>query len=83
MRRYGKSKQQPAASALWYGLFMDYDGVPAAFLRFIPEIRTNSPPLKPLEKKVSRDYGLDQIIVCTDGRGLSSKANRKVSMILP
>ena len=34
------------------------------------------PTLKPLEKKVIRDYGMEQIIVCTDA-GLSSKANRK------
>lgn len=34
------------------------------------------PTLKPLEKKAIRDYGLEQIIVCTDA-GLSSKTNGK------
>ena len=57
------------------GLFMDYDGVPLAF-EIYPGNQNEQPTLKPLEKKVLRDYGLDQIIVCTDA-GLSSKANRK------
>lgn len=38
--------------------------------------KNEQPTLKPLEKKIIRDYGLEQIVVCTDA-GLSSKTNRK------
>ena len=57
------------------GLFMDYDGIPLAF-DIYPGNQNEQPTLKPLEKKILKDYGLDQIIVCTDA-GLSSKGNRK------
>ena len=75
LRRYGKSKQHQPLPLVGMGLFMDYDGVPLAF-EIYPGNQNEQPTLKPLEKKVLRDYGLDQIIVCTDA-GLSSKANRK------
>lgn len=54
---------------------MDYDGIPLAFDRY-PRNQSEQPTLKPLEKKVIQDYGLEQVIVCTDA-GLSSKTNRK------
>ena len=54
---------------------MDHDGIPLAF-DIYPGNKNEQPTLKPLEKKVIRDYGMEQIIVCTDA-GLSSKANRK------
>ena len=57
------------------GLFMDHDGIPLAF-DIYPGNQNEQPTLKPLEKKVIRDYGLEEIVVCTDA-GLSSKANRK------
>ena len=38
--------------------------------------KNEQPTLKPWEKKVIRDYGLEQIVVCTNA-GLSSKTNRK------
>ena len=57
------------------GLFMDYDGIPLAF-DIYPGNKSEQPTLKPLEKKIIKDYGLDQVIVCTDA-GLSSKTNRK------
>ena len=57
------------------GLFMDYDGIPLAF-DIYPGNKSEQPTLKPLEKKIIKDYGLEQIIVCTDA-GLSSKTNRK------
>ena len=41
-----------------------------------PGNKNEQPTLKPLEKKVIRDYRMEQITVCTDA-GLSSKANRK------
>lgn len=75
LRRYGKSKQHQPLPLVGMGLFMDHDGIPLAF-DIYPGNKNEQPTLKPLEKKVIRDYGLEQIIVCTDA-GLSSKTNRK------
>lgn len=75
LRRYGKSKQHQPLPIVGMGLFMDHDGIPLAF-DIYPGNKNEQPTLKPLEKKVIRDYGMDQIIVCTDA-GLSSKSNRK------
>ncbi|XCP83452.1 IS1634 family transposase [Roseburia hominis] len=75
LRRYGKSKQHQPLPIVGMGLFMDHDGIPLAF-DIYPGNKNEQPTLKPLEQKVLRDYGLDQIIVCTDA-GLSSKTNRK------
>ena len=75
LRRYGKSKQHQPLPIVGMGLFMDHDGIPLAFDIF-PGNKNEQPTLKPLEKKILKDYGLDQIIVCTDA-GLSSKTNRK------
>ena len=75
LRKYGKSKQHQPLPLVGMGLFMDYDGIPLAF-ELYPGNRNEQPTLKPLEKKVIRDYGIEQIVVCTDA-GLSSKTNRK------
>jgi transposase len=75
LRRYGKSKQHQPLPIVGMGLFMDHDGIPLAF-DIYPGNKNEQPTLKPLEKKILSDYGLDQIIVCTDA-GLSSKTNRK------
>jgi transposase len=74
-RRYGKSKQHQPLPLVGMGLFMDHDGIPLAFDLY-PGNKSEQPTLKPLEKKVIQDYGLEQVIVCTDA-GLSSKTNRK------
>lgn len=75
LRRYGKSKQYQPLPLVGMGLFMDYDGIPLAF-DIYPGNRSEQPTLKPLEKKVLKDFGLSSVIVCTDA-GLSSKTNRK------
>lgn len=75
LRKYGKSKQHQPLPLVGMGLFMDYDGIPLAF-DIYPGNKSEQPTLKPLEKKIIKDYGLDQIIVCTDA-GLSSKTNRR------
>lgn len=75
VRAYGKSKESRPLPIIGMGLFADHDGVPLAF-DIYPGNRNEQPTLKPLEKKVLKDYGLGEIIVCTDA-GLSSKANRK------
>lgn len=75
LRRYGKSKQHQPLPLVGMGLFMDHDGIPLAF-DIYPGNKSEQPTLKPLEKRIIKDYGLEQIIVCTDA-GLSSKTNRK------
>lgn len=75
LRRYGKSKQHQPLPLVGMGLFMDHDGIPLAF-DIYPGNKNEQPTLKPLEKKILKDYGLEQVIVCTDA-GLSSKSNRK------
>lgn len=75
LRRYGKSKQHQPLPLVGMGLFMDHDGIPLAF-DIYPGNRSEQTTLKPLEKKILEDYGLGQVIVCTDA-GLSSKSNRK------
>ena len=75
LRRYGKCKQHQPLPIVGMGLFMDYDGIPLAF-DIYPGSQNEQPTLKPLEKKVISDYGLEQVVVCTDA-GLSSKTNRK------
>lgn len=79
LRRYGKSKQHQPLPIVGMGLFIDHDGIPLAF-DIYPGNRNEQPTLKPLEKKVIRDYGLERIVVCTDA-GLSSKTNRKFNDI--
>lgn len=75
LRRYGKSKQHQPLPLVGMGMFMDYDGIPLAF-DIYPGNQNEQPTLKPLEKKVIHDYGLEHVVVCTDA-GLSSKTNRK------
>lgn len=75
LRRYGKSKQHQPLPIVGMGMFMDYDGIPLAF-DIYPGNQNEQPTLKPLEKKVITEYGLEQVVICTDA-GLSSKTNRK------
>ncbi len=75
LRRYGKSKQHQPLPIVGMGLFMDADGIPLAFSIY-PGNQNEQPTLKPLEQKVLNDYGMNQVVVCTDA-GLSSVQNRK------
>ena len=75
LRKYGKSKQHQPLPIVGMGLFMDYDGIPLAF-DIYPGNKNEQPTLKPIEKRVIEDYGLDEVVICTDA-GLSSKANRR------
>ncbi len=74
-RKYGKSKQHQPLPIVGMGLFMDKDGIPLAFDTY-PGNKNEQPTLKPLEKKIIKDFELADIIVCTDA-GLSSAANRQ------
>ena len=75
LRRYGRSKQHQPLPLVGMGMFMDRDGIPLAF-DIYPGNRNEQPTLKPLEKKIIKDFEIGSIIVCTDA-GLSSAANRK------
>ena len=75
LRKYGRSKQHQPLPLVGMGLFMDYDGIPIAFDIF-PGNKSEQPTMKPLEKKLLKDFDLNNVIVCTDA-GLSSKTNRK------
>jgi len=74
-RKYGHNKQHQPLPQVGMGLFMDHDGIPMAFGMFEGN-KNEQGTLRPLEKKILDDYGIDRVIVCTDA-GLSSKTNRK------
>ena len=75
LRQYRKRKENRPNPIVEMGLFMDGDGIPLAFS--IHSGNTNEQvTLKPLEKKILKDFELSKFIVCTDA-GLSSTANRR------
>ncbi len=78
MSSNGKNKQHQPLPQVGMGLFIDRDGIPMAFDIF-PGNKNEQPTMKPLEEKILDNYGLDQVIVCTDA-GLSSTANRKFNI---
>lgn len=74
-RKYGKSKENRPNPIVQMGLFMDGNGIPLAF--DLTSGNTNEQTtLKPLEKKILKDFDVAKVVVCTDA-GLSSTANRK------
>lgn len=75
LKQYGFSKDHKPNPIVQMGLFMDGNGIPLAFS--INRGNTNEQvTLKPLEKKILKDFDLSKFIVCTDA-GLASHANRK------
>jgi len=75
LKQYGFGKDHKPNPIVEMGLFMDGDGIPLAFS--IHSGNTNEQTtLKPLEKKILKDFNLTKFIVCTDA-GLSSTENRK------
>ena len=78
-RKYGKSKENRPNPIIGMGLFMDGDGIPLTFDTF-PGNKNEQPTLKPLEKKIIKDFDNSKFIVCTDA-GLASTANRKFNNI--
>ena len=77
--QYGKSKEHRPNPIVQMGLFLDGDGFPLCFSMF-PGNQNEQPTLKPLEKKILRDFNLSEFIVCTDA-GLASTENRKFNAI--
>lgn len=74
-KHYGKSKENRPNPIVTMGLFMDADGIPLAFDIF-PGNQNEQTTLKPLEKKIIRDFGCSEFIFCSDA-GLGSAGNRK------
>jgi len=73
-KKYGKSKEHRPNPIIQMGLFMDGDGIPLAFSLF-PGNANEQTSLKPLEKKVIRDFGCQKFIYCSDA-GLGSESIR-------
>jgi transposase len=79
LKQYGISKEHRPNPIVQMGLFIDGDGLPLSFC--INDGNQNEQTtLKPLEKRIIRDFELSQFVVCTDG-GLSSTENRKFNNI--
>lgn len=75
IRQYGPSKEHRPNPITQMGLFMDGNGIP--LLMDINAGNTNEQTtLRPLEKKILKDFNLSKFIVCTDA-GLASYDNRK------
>lgn len=75
LKQYGVSKENRPNPIVQMGLFLDASGLPLAFSIFDGNIN-EQPSLKPLEKRILKDFSLSDIVVCTDA-GLSSYDNRK------
>lgn len=73
-KQYGVSKENRPNPIVQMGLFMDASGLPLAFSIFRGSDNEQG-SLKPLEKRILKDFELSQFVVCTDA-GLSSEKNR-------
>lgn len=78
LRRRGKSKEGRPNPIVQMGLFMDYDGIPLAFVVF-PGNASEQTTLQPLEERLADDFGLTEFIVSTDA-GLGSEDNRRYNI---
>ena len=78
-RKYGHSKENRPNPIVQMGLFLDGDGIPLAF-SITPGNTNEQTTLKPLEKKIVKDFMKASFVVCTDA-GLSSTTNRKFNDI--
>lgn len=72
--KYGYSKEKQKKPLLGLGLFMDANGIPLAFDAYEGNI-SEQETLKPIEKRIIKDFKLAQLIIITDA-GLSSNENR-------
>lgn len=73
-KQFGVSKENRPNPIVQMGLFMDASGLPLAFSIFRGNDNEQG-SLKPLEKRILKDFELSQFVVCTDA-GLSSEKNR-------
>lgn len=75
LRKYVKGKNGRVKPHVQMGLFMDGNGIPLA-CALTPGSTNEQITLKPLEKKLIKDFGISKLVVCTDA-GLASATNRK------
>ncbi len=73
-KRYGKSKEHRPNPIVQMGLFTDGDGIPLAFSLF-PGNQNEQTSVKPLEKKILKDFQCEKFVYCSDA-GLGSEDNR-------
>lgn len=74
-KQYGYGKDHKPNPIVEMGLFIDSDGIPLAFDMYAGNTNEQV-TLKPLEKKILRDFELSKVVVCTDA-GLASADNRR------
>ena len=74
LKQYGVSKEHRPNPIVQFGLFTNGKGIPLGFGVY-PGNTNEQITLKPLEKRILKDYGLSKVIVCTDA-GLANFANR-------
>ena len=79
LKHYGKGKENRPNPIVGMGLFMDADGIPLAFDVF-PGNQNEQTTLKPLEKKIMKDFNCSEFIFCSDS-GLGSANNRAFNSI--
>ena len=72
IKKYGKSKEHRPNPIVTMGLFMDADGIPLAFDIF-PGNQNEQLTLKPIEKKVIKDFNCSEFIFCSDAGGKSNR----------
>src|SRR5699024_12273614 len=73
-KQYGLSKENRPNPIVQIDLFMDGSGLPLAF-SMTPGNTNEQTTLKPLERRILKDFNLSKFVVCTDA-GLSSHNNR-------
>ncbi|GEK92220.1 IS1634 family transposase [Alkalibacterium kapii] len=79
LKQYGMSKEHRPNPIVQMGLFMDGDGLPLAY-NLNPGNTNEQPTLKPLQKRIMKEFNLSKMIVITDA-GLSSVGNRKYNTL--
>lgn len=79
LRQYGKSKENRPLPIVEMGLFTDKDGIPLT-MSIHPGNTNEQVTLRPLEKKLLKDFEMSKFVVCTDA-GLSSKANKRFNSL--
>jgi len=79
LRQFGKGKENRPLPIVEMGMFIDSDGIPLAMC-IHPGNTNEQITVKPLERKIMKDYGLSQFIFCADA-GLSSNANKRYNSI--
>ena len=79
IKQYGKGKENRPNHIVGMGLMMDGDGIPLAFDMYEGN-KNEQVTLRPLEKRIIKDFELSKFIYCSDA-GLASKKNKEFNSI--